>query len=466
MMALKIKDVIEAVNGTLVFGVSDLGVTSVSIDSRSLENGALFVPLKGERFDGHDFIKKALERGAAGFLTERWNEQIRLQINVHLGPKVAIIKVKDTLKALQDLSRYYRSRLKLKVVGVTGSTGKTSTKDMISSVLAEKFAVVSSEKSFNNEIGVPLTILMADKMTDVLVAEMGMRGLGQIEALAEIAQPDVGVVTNVGKTHFELLGSEELIAQAKSELVKAVPSSGVVVLNQDDAWTKKLRELSKARVVTYGLSGKAAIRADRIEVDPSGKPSFQLHSQDGTIKIVLPVAGRHNVYNALAAAAVGFEFDLSQEMVKNGLEKTVLTEMRMQTFTTADGMVVLNDAYNANPTSMKAALQTLSDFNSGSRKIAVLGDMLELGKLSDIAHFEIGEAVKQVGVDLLITVGEKGKRIAEGAIRRGFDKRAAFICQTTAEASRILKVHLQPKDVILIKASRAMKLEEIVDCLL
>lgn len=463
---MKVGSILEALNGSLVAGTSDTVITSVSIDSRTVEKGALFIPVKGENFDGHDFIKSALENGAVAFLTERWNEQIRLPMHELLSSEITAVKVRNTVKALQDLSLYWRGRLDLRVVGVTGSTGKTSTKDMIASVLSERLNVVASEKSYNNEVGVPLTILKADRKTGVLVVEMAMRGLGQIGELAEIAKPDVGVVTNVGKTHFELLGSEELIAEAKSELVKAVPSTGTVILNLDDAWTQRLKEMTRAAVITYGMSKGATFRADRIEIDNTGRPSFELHSPDGEIKIDLPLTGRHNIYNALAAAAVGYVLDINLNAVKKGLEKTVLTGMRMQIFSTADGVIVINDAYNANPTSMKAALQALKDFDGGFRKIAVLGDMLELGKLSDIAHFEIGEDIRKVGVDMLITIGEKGKRIAEGAIRKGFDEKAAFVCQTTAEAAKILKVHVRPKDVILVKASRAMKLEEVLDSLL
>lgn len=466
MFAMKVNSVLEAVKGSLVLGTSDIAVTSVSIDSRMIQKGALFVPIKGEKFDGHDFIKDALDRGAVAFLIERWNEQIRLMIEGYLNQKIAAVKVRSTVKALQDLSLFLRGRLELRVVGITGSTGKTSTKDMITSVLSERLNVVSSEKSHNNEIGVPLTILKADRKTDVLVLEMAMRGLGQIEELAKIAQPEFGVVTNVGKTHYELLGSEELIAEAKSELVKAIPADGAVILNYDDAWTEKLKGLTRARLITYGLSKKASVRATQIEVDDVGRPSFMLCSPDGETRVSLPTAGRHNVYNALAAAAVGFEFNLNLETIKRGLEKTALTEMRMQVFTTADGIVVVNDAYNASPTSMKAALQALDDFNGVSRKIAVLGDMLELGKISDIAHFEIGEVVKNVGVELLITVGEKGKRIAEGAVRRGFDEEAVFACQSTTEAAKILKAHVRPRDIVLVKASRAMRLEEVLDFLL
>lgn len=466
MFPLKISELVSLTGGTLINGSPERVVESISLDTRTLKEGDFFIPLRGERHDGHQFLAEALSKEAKGFFTERWNEGIRAPLLGNLRGDTVVIKVKDTLKALHSLARHVREQLDVEVVGITGSTGKTCTKDMLVSVLLQKLNLVYTEKSYNNEVGVPLTILKADYDADAVVVEMAMRGLGQIEELAEIAHPTVGLVTNVGKTHFEFLGSEEAIAIAKGELIEAIPPSGTVVLNEDDAWTGKLRSLSTAEVITYGISNSANVYADEINIDSSGRVSFKMISEGKSVEVKLPFPGRHNVYNALAAGAIGLHLGLSLSDVKKGLEGCTLSKMRMEVFTTADGVTVINDAYNANPTSMRAALFALRDMNRNSRRIAVLGDMLELGKIADVSHFEIGELVGELGVDLLITVGEKSRRIAEGALRRGLNSKNVFTCDGVTEAGRILREKTEPTDVVLVKASRGMGLEGVIDSLL
>lgn len=466
MLPVKVSEIVRLVNGQLVNGSAEYVVRGVSTDSRSLSRGDFFIPLPGDKYNGHEFILEALKGGACGFFTRRWNEQIKITVGPELDNETIVIKVPDTLKALQDLAKNNRQQLDVDTVGITGSTGKTSTKDMLASILSEDREVVSTEKNYNNEIGVPLTVLQANGKTEAIVVEMAMRGLGQIRELAKIARPTIGLVTNVGKTHFELLGSEESIAQAKSELVEAIPSDGTVVLNNDDLWTEKLKIVASAgHIVTYGLSNSADLTARQIMLDSFGKSSFELISGDQSIFINLPVLGRHNVYNALAASAAAITLGCSLANIKRGLEKCTLSEMRMQIFTTVDGITILNDAYNASPASMRAALTTLRDIANESRKIAILGDMLELGKLSDISHFEIGELAQTVGIDFLITVGQKSRRIAEGALGKGMDVKKIFSCTNPDEVNEILTAKVKSGDVVLIKASRGMQLEKVVNFL-
>lgn len=466
MFPLESSQIVEITAGKLENGPAEMTIRNVSIDTRTLERGDLFVPIKGENFDGHQFIAEALSRGACGFLSERWDEEPKNSLKGDLRSSTVVISVENTLEALHALAKYIRGKVKVEVVGITGSTGKTCTKDMVANVLSREREVVSTARNYNNEIGVPLTVLKANQNTQVLVIEMAMRGLGQIRELAEIIHPTMGLITNVGKTHFGLLGSEERIAEAKGELIEAIPSEGVVILNADDKWTEKLRELANASVLTYGISESAQVRAVDIEVDSLGQPSFKIVSDKNILSVDLPFPGRHNIYNALATYAVASEIELSQASIKRGLETCVLSEMRMQVFTTSDGITVLNDAYNANPTSMRAALVALSDMAQEKRKLAILGDMLELGTLAEMAHFEIGELVGDMKMDLLITVGNRSRRIADGAFRKGMDARLIIECQTTQEAAKALAEHIRPGDVVLIKGSRAMELEKVANVLI
>jgi len=465
MLPLSASEVEEATTGTLVNGSGETSIDGIALDTRTLNPGDLFIPIKGENFDGHDFLSQALVRGACGFLSDHWDDRLKQSLGGKFNNSKVAIVVENTLRALQAIAKHIRKKLDVQVVGITGSTGKTCSKDMIANVLSQGRAVVSTEKNYNNEIGVPLTVLRANQNTEVLVIEMAMRGIGQIEELAEIAQPTIGLITNVGKTHFEFLGSEERIAKAKSELIEAVPSDGVIILNADDKWTGKLIDLARAPIVTYGISQDSDVRAEDIRVNAQGWPSFRIVSEKSEVSVSLPFPGRHNVYNALAAYAVASTMHLSKSGIKRGLETCVLAEMRMQIFSTPDGITVLNDAYNANPTSMKAALITLRDLAGRKRKLAVLGDMLELGTLSEMAHFKIGELVSDLRIDLIITVGAKSKRIADGALSKGMNSSSVFPCSTTKEASAVLAEKMRPGDAVLIKASRGMELEQVVNVL-
>ena len=464
MVPLTVDEIADSTEGILLSGSAGFKVLGISIDSRTIKSGDLFIPLRGET-DGHQYIFDALRKGAAGFLVEKGScQKERL---VGLAGSQFVIEVNDCLKALQDIAAYYRSKLPIKVIGVTGSTGKTTTKDMLNCVLAHKFRVVSTDKNFNNEIGVPLTILRTDAETQVLVVEMGMRGQGQIKELAQIAKPNIGVVTNIGQAHMELLGSEEMIARAKAELIESLPEDGVAVLNGDDLWTPDITQYACAKTVTYGIAS-GDIRGSELDVDELGRASFRLDIGKGTDYIVrLAVPGRHNVYNALAVAAVATELGLSVDEIRIGLSGCRSTSMRMEVFTTADNVLILNDAYNANPSSMQAALLTLMDISTQpqGRHVAVLGDMLELGPVSNEAHKEIGELVASLRINILVAVGIESQAMADSAIKNGMNAKAVVTCPDAATAAQLLKQLIMPGDAVLVKASRGVGLEVVVRAL-
>ncbi|MHB0977041.1 MAG: UDP-N-acetylmuramoyl-tripeptide--D-alanyl-D-alanine ligase [Candidatus Aquicultorales bacterium] len=444
--------------GKLVGGFLTSKAGGVSIDSRLVAQGDIFVPLKGER-DGHAYILDAVERGAAGFMTEH----MTADAGAALSKGAFALQVEDALIALQRMAAAYVKTLDCRVIGITGSTGKTTTRALIDAVLRTKLSVVSSVKNFNNEIGVPLTLLSAGLGTEACVVEMAMRGPGQIEELASIASPTVGVVTGIGQTHLELLGSVEAIAQAKAELIQGLPAEGVAVLNADDPWTETLKEMTPARVLSFGLKA-GEVRAESVELDENGNASFSIVGEDLVrTPVSLSVPGRHNVYNALAAASVGLTCGLTVEQIAAGLSEVVMPGMRLEVTKTIGGVTVVNDAYNANPDSMKAGLGVLKDMRARARRIAVLGDMLELGKAAEEAHRELGRFVAGGNTDLLVTVGELGALIAEGALTEGFDPGSVRSFASLEDAGEFLRGVTAIDDIVLVKASRGLQLERIIE---
>ncbi|MBS3909348.1 MAG: UDP-N-acetylmuramoyl-tripeptide--D-alanyl-D-alanine ligase [Actinobacteria bacterium] len=461
MIRLQAAEIVLCTGGVLLYGSLDTGVSGVGIDSRAVVFGDLFIPLKGTT-DGHAYIEDAIRAGAAGFLIE--SGAVSRGMKPPAGAQFAV-EVADTLRALQAIAAHCRAKLSATVIGVTGSTGKTTTKDMLTAVLSRSMNVVSTTKNYNNEIGVPLTVLKADLETSALVVEMGMRGLGQIKALADIAAPNIGVVTNIGQAHIELLGTQERIAHAKAELIEAISPAGAAVLNADCAWSTSISNRTSARLVTYGIAD-GDVRASGIEVDQLGRAAFSLTiGGSSSYRVRLAVPGKHNVYNALAAIAVAIEFGLSVDSIRLALAECKPTAMRMEIVTTERDVLILNDAYNANPASMEAALLTLMDIETKGRRIAVLGDMLELGPTSREAHRRIGEIAAVLGVDILIAVGVEGRLIAESAVRAGMSNKAVIACMDAYTATRVLGQLGVERDAVLVKASRAMGLEKIVEAL-
>ncbi|MGM0501661.1 MAG: UDP-N-acetylmuramoyl-tripeptide--D-alanyl-D-alanine ligase, partial [Bacillota bacterium] len=373
-------------------------------------------------------------------------------------------KVEDTTRALQDLAAYYLRQFAVSVIAVTGSTGKTTTKDLTAAAVGQKYKTLKTQGNFNNEIGLPLTLLRLDNSYQVVVLEMGMRGLGEIKRLTEIAPPDIAIVTNVGKTHIELLGSVDNIAQAKSELIAGLTKAGTAILNADDQRVKNMAQLTTADVIEYGIENNANLQGQKIKTLVNDRISFQAETEQGQQEITLAVPGEYNVYNALAAIAAALELGLELTEIKIGLATAELTEKRNQIIKTGQGIKIINDTYNANPTSTTAGLKTLAQIAAG-RTIAVLGDMLELGVVAQEEHYNLGEIVVQQEIDYLITIGDLAAEIARGAQEQGLNANQIFKTTDKSEAITKLKKLIAAGDTILVKASRGMELEEVVEAI-
>jgi len=463
VISIDLDTLAHVVGGTLVAGRLDAVVTGVVIDSRLARPGVAFVALPGERTDGHAHIADAVARGARAVVASRDDDEVRGHAMER--EDIGLVVVDDSLAALQQLAAHHRSRLDGIVIGITGSTGKTSTKDFVRAVLETTLRTEATEGNRNNEIGLPLTILDARPDVEALVLEMAMRGAGQIRELCGIARPECGIITNIGVSHVEILGSEEAIALAKAELIECVQAGGRVFLNGDDAWSRRIAERAAGEVTWFGVDEGNDVTARDIEVAVDGCVSFALSAGPVEQPVSLRVPGRHNVYNALSAAALGLYLNLSPAHIAEGLSNAALSAMRMEVFQTASGVTVLNDAYNANPTSMRAALRTLADVqpDDEGRRVAVLGDMAELGSLTELSHFRLGEEVAHLGLDLLVTAGPRARRIAEGALAEGMTANRVRECDDTETASALVSEELQAGDVVLVKASRVMGLERVVE---
>ena len=431
-------------------GRRDMLYRNVTTDTRTVGEDDLFAALKGEKFDGHDFIEQAVSDGAAGVIVE---DAARL----YPDGDYTIFVVKNTRKAYQDLALFHRRRFSIPVVAVTGSAGKTSTRALIATVLEQKYNVLQTEKNFNNEIGLPRTLLQLTKEHGVCVVELGMRGLGQIKELADIAEPTVGVVTNVGKSHIELLGSQAQIARAKGELVEALGSDGTAVLNQDDKRVAAMAGKCKGKVVGFGIINDAPVMAGTIKNSEKGL-SFTCRCFDQVIDVHMAVIGTHNVYNALAAVAVGRLLGLSEHQMQKGLAEYKGVPMR-QELVNIDNVVFVNDAYNANPASMKEAVDTLVTL-TGGRKIAVLGGMLELGDWAEKEHEKIGTYLADKKVDILIALGDEARFMAKAAKAAGMNE--VYTVTTHAEAAAVLRRIMRQGDTVLLKGSRDFAMEKIL----
>jgi UDP-N-acetylmuramoyl-tripeptide--D-alanyl-D-alanine ligase len=454
MQPITAKDVVEAVRGELVAGDLDTKITGVSIDTRTINPGDLFVALTGENSDGHKFLADALAKGAVGVV-----------VSHKVEAQCLAVRVPDTLPALGDLAAFYRSRFKPVVVAVTGSVGKTTTKEMIAAVVAAHGPVLKNEGNFNNEIGLPLTLFNLAPRHKIAVVEMAMRGAGQIDYLARIAKPSVGVITNIHMSHIELLGSLDAIADAKGELLDHLPTDGAAILNADDAYFDYLVRRANCRVVSFGESSNAKVRAVSSGIDNKGCCHFEVMTPTGSFDVHIPVPGEHNIKDALAAIAVGEELGIGHEAIRSALAGFKAPEKRSNVIPSRRGFVVIDDTYNASPASVKSAVKTLS-MMEGDRKIAVLGDMLELGEHAIEAHLEVGRTVKECGIDMLVAVGELAKLIARGAINAGMPISAVIEFEDSAQASKEVASKVRERDVVLVKGSRAVKMERIVEGLL
>src|SRR4051812_11819333 len=415
MDPLPLSRIAEFAKGRLESGAANLTVSRISTDSRTIQAGDLFVPIRGEDFDGHQFVRQTGERGAVGAVVdENWREEV--------PQNFALIRVADTLVGYQNIAAAYRKQLGLKVLGITGSNGKTSTKDFVAAVLGVRFRVTKTEGNFNNHVGLPRTILDATSRHEIGVWEMGMNHPGEIAPLAKIAAPDAAIITNIGVAHIEFMGSREAIAQEKGMLAEAVGASGTVILNADDPFSESIARRTRAKTLFAGINS-GSLRADEIRQSADGA-EFTVVEGAHRCRVLLPVPGRHMVQNALLAVAAGRVFGLSLEECAVGLASTPLTKARLQ-IRESDGIQFIDDSYNANPDSMKAALRTLIELDSDGRRIAVLGEMGKLGAESERGHREVGEAAAALRIDELIAVGRIGAAIADAAKKAGLEKSVA-----------------------------------------
>ena len=470
MIAIDVPQLAKVCSGTLLGDGASTAreVRGLSWDTRTLEPGNIFLAMPGQRVDGNDFIVRAIAAKAACILCTRAPDDATRAIAGEFS--CPIVVVADGVAAMTALAAWWRERIRAVVVGVTGSTGKTSTKDFLAAVLGRHFKTAATQGNHNNELGVPQTVLAADKDTEVLVVEMGMRGPGQIERLCGFVKPSIGVVTNIGVAHMELLGSQEAIARAKAELLAALPSDGLAVVNADDARTPLLLEAAHAderglACRSFGLSPVADVRASEVSAGEDACASFFLHvrASEPARQVRLSAPGGHNVENALAAATVADFLGMPFNQIAAGLGPARPQGMRMQLSTWSCGTTFINDAYNANPDSMDAALSTLAAMECAGRRIAVLGDMGELGDDERELHAQVGRRVAACGIDRLVCVGTLAVEIADGAVSAGMPAGAVHRFEDVAQARSYLRSQAGPDDVVLVKASRFMGLEKIIE---
>ena len=469
---MKVKDIVKITNGKILCGDEKIPCNHFVRDSREVKEGDVYVALKGERFDGNDFCQSAIDNGAKVCIVSkdvREKENDTKLVNTEADKinnsikenKVTIIKVEDTLKALQEIATYKRMQYNIPVVAVTGSVGKTSTKDLIASVVSQKYNTLKTKGNYNNEIGLPLTILGLTN-EEAMVVEMGMNHLGEIRKLTNIAKPTVAVITNIGTAHIGNLGSRENILKAKLEILEGLQGNTVVINNDNDLLHKWVNEnKEKYNIITYGIKNKSKYMATDIKSFEDKSEFKFVCEKDESINnkmVTVPVGGEHFILNSLCAIAVGEYLNVPTEKIINGIANLELTKKRMEVLTSKSGATVINDTYNANYDSMKAAITYLKEIKD-KRKIAVLGDMLELGDYSKELHEKVGEEVDE-SIDILITIGKEAKYIAEKA-----KAKQIIECKDNEEAVRKLKELETKDDAILLKASNGMKFFEIATAL-
>ena len=456
-MKIKLRDIIRESNANLIFGSEDIECEKFSKDTRTINEGDVYVGIKGENFDGNTLYKEALEKGAKVCILQGI-DKVEDEIINKYGDR-AIIVVQDTIKALQKIATYKRSLYDIPVIAITGSVGKTSTKDIIASVVGMEYNVLKTQGNLNNHIGVPLTILGL-KDHNALVVEMGMNNLGEISVLSKIAQPNIAVITNVGTSHIGNLGSRENILKAKLEILDGLKDDGILIINNDNdmlnAWAKNYS--GSLKIYKYGIENQSDIMAENIMLDEESS-EFYTSIKGNQEKFVVPVGGKHFVYNALSALSVGMQLQIPIDKIKEGIRKFELTKNRMELINLPNDIVIINDCYNANYDSMKASIEYLSKTNA-ERKIAILGDMLELGEFSKDLHTKVGEEIIKNNIDVLLTVGEMGKVISNTAKNGGVK---VYHCENNDEAVKVAKEIMKKNDIILVKASNGMKFIKIVE---
>ncbi len=449
MDALPLHRIAELAGAIIERGSGETIIERISTDSRTIKPGELFVALRGENFDAHDFLQPVAERGAAGAVVSE-------SVSVPLPERFAVLHVTNTLTAYQNLAANHRKSLPLKVLGITGSNGKTSTKDFAASILGRAFRVTKTEGNFNNHVGLPRTILEANRTHEIAVWEFGMNHPGEIATLARIASADTAIITNVGIAHIEFMGSREAIASEKGALAETIGKSGFVVLNADDEFSAGIAKRTSARVILAGVNA-GSVRAIDIEQSANGS-EFTIIEDAHRSRAQLPVPGLHMVQNAMLAVAAARAFGVSLEDCAAGLASAPLAKARLQ-IREINGVQFIDDSYNANPDSMKAALRTLVELDAEGKRIAVLGKMFELGNESERGHREVGETAAALGIDYLIAI--KDDEIARAAQSAGLEK--ATTVRNATEAAEALSEIVSPGDLVLIKGSRSARTELVLE---
>ena len=437
MEKLLLSEIVTAVRGSFGYP-SNIEVSSISTDTRTIEKGAVFVALKGKNFDGHDYAARAMELGAVAVITERAVD----------GAECIIVD--SAQSALLDIAGYYRDKFDIKLVGITGSVGKTTTKEFVSLVMSKKFRTLKTQKNFNNEIGLPMTLFNLTSEYEAAVIEMGMSNLGEISRLSLTSKPNLCVITNIGFSHIENLGSQENILKAKMEILDGADENAPFEVR------------AERKKIFYSVTDSSAnVYASDIETK-SDKIEFNINSDGKTYKAVINCLGEHNVKNALAAFCVGREYNISPDDIIEAIGEFVPDGIRQKT-SEVNGIKIIADCYNSSPDSAKSAIHTLSQIDTKGKKIAVLGDMLELGKMSKELHKSVGEAVCDENIDLLLCFGGMSEYYVKGALKKGFDKNNAKIFASKEDVAEYLKTTMKKGDAVLFKASRGMKFEEIIE---
>ena len=453
---MEVKNCVEAIGGNLLSGDKNKVFRGVSIDSRTLIENELFICICGDQFNGHDFIKEAQNKKASAIVL---SDSSRIASKNNTAPPV--IHVDDTLKALQELARFHRSQMSVKVIGVTGTNGKSTTKEMTASIIEKKFKTIKTTGNLNNHIGLPLNLFRLSKKDEVAVMEMGMSAAGEIKRLAEIAQPEIGVVTNISEGHLVHLKTLKKIQAAKGELYDSLNSQGTAIVNADDKLVLEIAKSTRAKLITYGIHNKADIKADNIR--PMGREGFDLNVCfiDKNISMRLPFLGECNIYNALAAMATSYSLGIEPDDIQVGLKNTKLMPSRFEV-TEYEGATIINDSYNANPKSMQEALKTLTNYRCEGRRFFVMGDMLELGNLEELAHVTLGSDIAKCHIDYLVTVGKLSAHAAKSAITSGMNKKNIATASEHKCAVSFIQKHIRPGDCLLVKGSRGSKMEEVI----
>ena len=450
---MKVQEILDITKGNIISGdpAAEIDLAAISTDSRAIKKGQFFLPLKGTNFNGEDFIDDAFDKGAIGAFITGPGSRVQGQ-----GAEKIIIQVEDTLKALQQIAHEHRMKFNIPVIGVTGSNGKTTAKDMTAKILSPKYNVLKNEGTKNNQIGLPQTLLRLNKEHDLCVLEMGTNHMGEIRTLADIARPDIAVITNIGPSHLKFLKDLEGVSESKKEIFEFLGEDSLAVLNGDDEYLSKIKN-NKFKIIRFGLDKGNDFRASIVSTE-KGKIDFLVNDKS---PFVLNMAGVHNVYNALAAIAVAGHFNLDYDSMKKELAEYTPIYMRLN-IEDIDGVIIIDDAYNSNPLSMRAALETIRSYPAKSRWV-VSADMLELGDKEDDFHKAIGEAVARGGFDGLLTFGKLSRQTSSAALKSGMDRNKVWHCSDREEVAQTLRKWAKAGDVVLVKGSRSMKMEEVIE---